>query len=269
MNIIEAMKERRSVRSYNGEHLAPETIAELRKAAEEATSPFGGHVTIRLKSFDLKGAFKPSTYGMISGATEFFLLGIAGDKASALTAGFRFEDVVLRAWQMGLGTCWIAATFKGTDFERGETWPDGEELRIICPVGVAAKPSIKEKVTRLALGSKNRKPFDKLFFDGNFDTPLEPESPFGMSLEMMRLAPSSTNSQPWRALMSGHRVHFYYKPKSEASVLDCGIGLRHFYEAEKVQERAGHFSEDSNAPAAPEDWVYLVSYEPRTEATRV
>ena len=45
-------------------------------------------------------------------------------------------------------------------FDRGEAWPEGEELKIICPVGVAIKPTIKEKLTRITLGSKNRKPFD-------------------------------------------------------------------------------------------------------------
>ncbi len=262
MNIIESIKERRSVRSFNGEHLPAETIATLNKAIDEATSPFGGNVTIRLKSFDLKGDFKPSTYGMISGATEYFLIGALKDKPSALTVGYRFEQVVLKAWQMGLGTCWIAATFKGTDFERGETWPDGEELVIVCPVGVPAKPTVKEKLTRLTLGSKNRKPFGSLFFNENFNTPLSQDSKYGEALEMMRLAPSSTNSQPWRALVKGDKVMFYYKPKSPASILDCGIGLYHFDATEKYNGRNGHFQEETNVPEAPEDWIYLTSYIP-------
>ncbi len=161
---------------------------------------------------------------------------------------------------MGLGTCWIAATFKGTDFERGEPWPDGEELRIVCPVGVAAKQSILEKATRLALGSKNRKPFDKLFFNENFQTPYDTAGRFGEALEMLRLAPSSTNSQPWRALVCGDTVHFYYVPKSPASVLDCGIGICHFFETEQFNGMSGIFEEQDDAPVAPDNWTYLVSY---------
>ncbi len=260
MNLIEAIRERRSVRSYNGEGLTQAQIDELEKTVSDVESPFGGNMTIRLQSFDLKDGFRPSTYGMIKGAVDFFLLGIKDDKQSALTAGFKFEQVVLKAWQMGLGTCWIAATFKGTDFDRGESWPDGEELKIICPVGVAAKQSLREKATRLALGSKNRKAFDKLFFSDNFLTPYDPAGRFGEALEMMRLAPSSTNSQPWRALVCGDMVHFYYVPKSPASVLDCGIGLCHFFETEKFNQKSGVFEEMDNAPAAPDNWVYLVSY---------
>ena len=57
MNIIEAMKERRSVRSYDGNGIPDNQKEMLLKAAEEAYDPFGGKVTIRLKKFVLKGGF--------------------------------------------------------------------------------------------------------------------------------------------------------------------------------------------------------------------
>ena len=260
MNIIEAIKERRSVRSFNGEGLTDAQKNELLKAIDLSYSPFGGKLTIRLKDFDLKDGYKPSTYGMIRGAANFFLLGIGSDEASALTAGFQFEQVVLKAWEAGLGTCWIAATFKGSDFDKGEKWPDGEELKIICPVGVAVKPSMMEKMTRITLGSKNRKPFDELFYYGDFNHSVPSDNQFAEALEMLRLAPSSTNSQPWRALVDGDKVHFYYKPKSEASVLDCGIGICHFYETEKFDGEDGSFAKEHGLPAPPDDWKYLISY---------
>lgn len=260
MNILEVIKERRSVRSFNGEPLSCRNRELLMDAVKKSSSPFGGSVTIRLKEFDLKGGYRPGTYGMIKGAGDFFLLGIGSDEASALTAGFRFEQVVLDAWRLGMGTCWIAATFKGSEFDRGEEWSDGEKLKIVCPVGVPAKQSVMEKIARMTLGSKKRKPFDRLFFDADFIHPLSPATRFGKSLEMLRLAPSSTNSQPWRALVDNDTVHFYYKPKSEWSVLDCGIGMCHFYEAEKYQGYDGDFYKADHVPVPPEDWRYLYSY---------
>lgn len=53
----------------------------------------------------MKAGYKPSKYGMIKGTEDFFLLGIGSDEASAPSAGFGFEQVVLKALQMGLGTC--------------------------------------------------------------------------------------------------------------------------------------------------------------------
>lgn len=260
MDIIQAMKERRSVRSFNGEPLGSDMVAELNKAIEESYTLFGGSVTIRLKSFDLKGEFKPSTYGVIKGATEFFLMAIGEGEEPDLTAGFRFEQVVLKAWQLGLGTCWIAGTYKGSQFDTRETWPDGESLKIICPVGYAVKPRLMEKMMRLTVGSNNRKPYDSLFFDNEFNNPLNRDSKFGEALEMMRLAPSSTNSQPWRALVKEDRVLFYYKPKYPITVIDMGIGICHFYQTEKFNGFNGTFEKETEAPVAPEDWKYLITY---------
>ncbi len=260
MNILEAIKTRRSVRSYNGMPLTDVMKNALEEAMANTYSPFGGKVGIRLKEFDMGRGYRPSTYGMIKGATDFFLISMGDDEGSALSAGFRFEQVVLRATELGLGTCWIAATFKGSDFERGELWLNGEELRIVSPVGFASGQSFVERMARAAFGSKKREPFADLFFTDNFKCSLAENSRFGASLGMLRLAPSSTNSQPWRALVDGDMVHFYYKPKSKLSILDCGIGFCHFYETEVYNGNAGTFYKHENAPAAPDNWKYLYSY---------
>ena len=261
MNLLEAIKERRSVRSYDGNRLTDLQIATLLDALNESSSPFGGRLTIRLKEFDLRKGYRPTTYGMIKGARHFFLLASGADGESALSTGFRFEQIVLKAWQMGLGTCWIAATFKGSDFDRDQTWPEGETLRIVCPVGTAAPPTATERLTRLALRSANRLPFDRLFYHTDFHTPLHKDNRFAEPLEMLRLAPSSTNSQPWRALVcDNHTVHFYYRHKSDISLIDCGIGFCHFHKTEKFRGHDGIFFKADATPAPPRDWKYLISY---------
>lgn len=260
MNIIQAIKERRSVRSFDGKPLSQEAVSELNKAIEDSYTLFGGNVSIRLKSFDIKGDFKPSTYGVIKGASDFFLMAIGEGEDSDLTAGFRFEQIVLKAWQMGLGTCWIAGTYKGSQFDERESWPEGESLKVICPVGKAQKPRLMEKMMRLSIGANNRKPFSTLFFEDDFKSPLNPDNKFGEALEMLRLAPSSTNSQPWRALVNGDKVLFYYKPKYPITVIDMGIGICHFYETEKFNGFDGTFEKESEFPAPPENWKYLITY---------
>ena len=260
MNIIEAMKERRSVRSYDGKPLDEEKIAELHKAIKESYTLFGGKLSIRLSSFDLEGDYKPSTYGVIKGASDFFLLGMGDGEDSALTAGFQFEQVVLKAWQMGLGTCWIAGTFKGSQFDKDEKWEEGENLKIICPVGLPVKQRIMEKVMRFTIGSQNRKSFSELFFYKDFQTPLSEENKFSQSLEMLRLAPSSTNSQPWRVLIDEDKVRFYGKIRNIISVVDCGIGICHFYETEKYNGFDGNFGKEKEVPTPPDNWKYITTY---------
>lgn len=260
MNILEAIKERRSVRTYSGEPLSARQSALLTEAIDEVINPFGGRVTIRLRRYALEGDFRPSTYGVIKGATDFFLVGMADDETSELAAGFCFEQIVLKARQEGLGTCWIAATFKDSDFKGSGEWPEGEKLRIVSPVGVPGNKRMMERLTGWVMRSAARKPFADLFFDGGFDRPLSPDSRYGEALEMMRLAPSSTNSQPWRALVEGDTVHFFCKTSSRCSVIDMGIGICHFYLTEQFRGRDGRLFKTDVITPAPPHLKYICSY---------
>ncbi|MDE5773447.1 MAG: hypothetical protein K2H86_03200 [Muribaculaceae bacterium] len=265
MNILEAMRTRRSVRTFDGKNLTTDEIAELQNDCNNIYNPFGGEYSIRMKHFDKAADFQPSTYGMIKNAMDYFTIGTADNEISALATGFCFEQVVLRSWQRGLGTCWIAATFKGSDFDNGIPWPEGQKLRIVSPVGRPAGKSLLENISRFTLGSSKRKPFKELFFTDNFNRSLTQDNRYTEALEMLRYAPSSTNSQPWRVLVEGDKIHFYYVPKSALSVMDTGIGICHFYETEHFYGREGRFYKEPEIPSRHDKWRYLISYIPDTE----
>ena len=259
MNVIQAIEARKSVRTYTGANLTEEQSSIIRKAIADATEPFGGQVSIKLTEIDLKAPYKPGTYGVISGATNYLLMGIADNRESQLGAGFLMEQVVLKATEIGLGTCWIAATFKNSDFEKLANFGPDRPLRIVIPIGEPAeKQKFLEKATRLLVKSDKRKPFDELFFENDFQHPLSAQNRFAQPLQMMRLAPSSTNSQPWRAVVEGNKVHFYYADKSKCSILDCGIGLSHFVLTEHFNNQRGTFVH-TNHPQSSQ-YHYLTTY---------
>lgn len=247
--------ERRSVRSFDTNEPMTEKEAEvLRAAFAGIESPFGGKISVGLKKFDLQGAFKPSTYGTINGASWYFLMGTDSTEESQLSLGFRMEQVVLKATSMGLGTCWIAATFKGTTFADAAEFPADTPLQVVMPVGYPTeKKSLKEKLMRATLGSAKRKPIAEMFI-------VKEDSKYYWPLEMMRLAPSSTNSQPWRAEVDGDTVYFYYENKSAASILDLGIGLSHFFLAARAKGIDGKLSICKEAPAH-DKWIPLVKFQ--------
>ena len=155
MKITDVIKERVSVRTFDAPRAVDKSaIATLNEAIAKATTPFGGRYSIELKEFDLKGAQSPSTYGTISGARWYLLMGIHNDDMSALAAGYAMEQVVLKATELGLGTCWMALTFKGRDFMRDSSMPADEPLRIVSPVGYPArKRRLLESLTRATMGS--------------------------------------------------------------------------------------------------------------------
>lgn len=250
MKIEEIIENRVSVRTFDETREPDNKVIEaVRQSISEVSTPFGGDFTIDFKKFDLKGPQAPGTYGTISGAQWYLLMGIKDDDMAALAAGYGMEKVVLKATELGLGTCWMALTFKGSDFKKATEMPADEPLRIISPVGYPAKKrKILESITRMTLKSSKRKPMDELFFEGEFGTPVAEGNRFYKALAMMRLAPSAKNTQPWRALVRGNEVWFYYEAKTEASTLDLGIGLCHFDLTLKEEGFEGEWTKSVDAP---------------------
>lgn len=263
MDIISAIKTRKSVRNYLPEPLTPVEADAISASIASAVNPFGARPDIRLRRFDIKGSHKPGTYGVISGAGDYLLMASGSSATDALAAGFVMEQVVLAATALGLATCWIGGTFRGSQFGRGEEWPSGSDLRIIVAVGNGA-PSERMlgKLTKLIGRSTTRKPFDSLFFTDSFSAPLPDGSRWREPLEMMRLAPSSRNSQPWRACATDSTVHFYSTSAAYMSMIDCGIALSHFYLTATRSGIDGRFGSSESAPSAPSGWVYVTSFLP-------
>ena len=95
-----------------------------------------------------------------------------------------------------------------------------------------------EKLVRLSLKAFKRNDWNELFFNYNSDLPLTQEQikKYAESLEMVRLAPSSGNTQPWRVFYdeSVTEFHFFKKTiskkyeKTGMHYLDLGIALSHF-----------------------------------------
>ena len=69
-----------------------------------------------------------------------------------------------------------------------------------------------------------------LCFGGGFDRPPEEDKAgrYREPLNMVRLAPSASNTQPWRVVLKDGVPHFYYREASRFSGIDMGIALCHF-----------------------------------------
>ena len=141
---------------------------------------------------------------------------------------------------MGLGTVWLAATFSRDNFMSAMGIKESDLFPAISPVGYpASKRSLRESVMRKTMKSDQRKPWKDIFFKDNFLTPLTEQdaNEYAISLEMLRLAPSATNAQPWRVLKKGEVYHFYETHKANGKPeeklikkVDIGIGLSHFHQ---------------------------------------
>lgn len=239
-SIQETIKSRYSVRTFNGEPLTEEDRTKILSFANESKNPFGVPVTFRfLERRDEVSSEKLGTYGVIKG-TKLYLGATVPDGKFALEAlGYEFERVILYATSLGLGTCWLAGTFNRSGFAAAMGVKEHELFPAVSAIGYSAdKRSLTESIFRKTLRSDHRKPWGSLFYDNTFATPLSTESAGGYSepLEMLRLAPSATNKQPWKVVRSNQVYHFYedkapgYSDKLpfDLQLVDVGIAACHF-----------------------------------------
>ena len=81
--------------------------------------------------------------------------------------GFAFEELVLYAWSLGIGTTWIGGTMKRELFEKACGLREDQFMPCVSPLGYPAeKISLRESMMRKAIKADSRMPFETLFFDG-------------------------------------------------------------------------------------------------------
>ena len=232
MKIIEAIKIRKSVRSYNGEKLSEDVTQKLNAKIASIEIKFGAKVRFEVFNIDDTSGIKLGTYGVISGAKTYIAAVYEPSKYAQLALGYAFEQIVLYCAQIGLGTCWLGGTYNKSAFSKAVDLKGNELLPIVSPVGIAAiKQSFMSKVFSKMSGQYTRKAFESMFFIGDFNTPLteSSENKFTLPLQMVRIAPSASNKQPWTVLIDNSKVHFYSNGGyATFAQNDIGIALCHF-----------------------------------------
>ena len=264
--IVDTIQGRRSVRTLEDRPLAPDDRAFVEQTIQDIKTPFGAPVEFRLLDAAAHGLKSP----VIVDARDYVAAKVERVQGAELSLGFAFETFCLRAAERGLGTVMLAASLSRKSFEEAmEIGPD-EVMPVASPVGYpAAKMSIREGMMRRAIKSDERLPFSRIFFKGSFDAPLSPTDAgrFEEPLQMLRLAPSATNKQPWRVVVDGNSVHFYEEHGLKVSALgdiqkvDMGIALSHFWLTAQELGIEGRFVTSDPKIAVPKNTEYITSFE--------
>lgn len=275
-DVIEAIKERTSTRTYAGQPVTDAQRNVILNYIPTLTNPFGENgVSIPMADkFHLSsGNEKLGTYGIIKGAQTFLGLVCPDTDRSLLAAGYEFEQLILFITSLGLGTVWLGVTFSRKSFTRAMKIPADGMLAAVTPVGMPAKRRMVERVMRRFVKSDTRLPWSELFFKDNFTTPLSlwEAGSYDEALEMVRLAPSAHNFQPWRVVKVGRDFHFYAaynikKTKEDQRIwrnLDMGIALCHFHLSVISRGLNGEFiNEAPLLENPPEGWHYVATWRP-------
>jgi hypothetical protein len=273
--ITDLISRRRSWRSYGEKELGAEKRELLNNFINSLDTPFWGNRP-RFNLVDVGSPGKgrmPGTYGMIKGAGTFLVGAMERGHRDMEDFGYLFEQIILFATELDLATCWIGLTIsRGLLADKINLTPQ-ETIPCVTPLGYSAKRrSISDAVTHTTLRSSKRKPWKDIFFNGRWDSPLDKQiaGSYELPLEMLRLAPSATNRQPWRIVKDKDIYHFFLQrtvgydkmPKSaDLQRVDMGIAMSHFEMTAKEQGLSGGWIETDTWPLSlPKKCEYIVSW---------
>ena len=267
MKIMDIVKERRSVRTFDGKPLNEAVAAMITDYAEKAGNPYNIPISWVLLNTEEHGLSSP----VIAGEDTYIAGKLKPVQYFEEAFGYSFEDIILYAWSLGIGTTMIGGTMDRKAFENAAGVSKGEVMPCVSPLGVAAKKmSIKEGLMRKGIKADTRLDFEKIFFDGSFNKPLTPKAAGELceAFEMVRLAPSAVNKQPWRLVKSGNAVHFYEKRSkgfisadgSDMQKIDMGIALCHFKKGLEEKGIEAEFVIKQPKVEGLIDEIYIASY---------
>ena len=276
INLEETIRKRKSIRAYDGRPISPEDKEKLLTAIELVSSedtPFPAEMKVKiLEAKKGVNTEKLGTYGVIKGA-DTFLCVVAKNSDTVMEAvGYNFEKLVLAATEMGLGTCWMAGTFNRGSFENALDIGKDEIFPIMSPVGYPSeKPALIGNMLRKFSRADSRKPFGELFMKDSFGTPLTEKEAgeYAYPLEMLRLAPSAVNGQPWRVILKEENFHFFKvnpvagRGTGNIQRLDVGIAACHFHLAAMDTGLDGCFEKDKPAIDVPANMQYMFTWKSR------
>jgi len=277
-SITEIIKFRSSCRTFSSKLLTKENKKKITDILKNTnlTSPFNEEkqncrfeiVELENKGTDEKR--KLGTYGFIKGANQFIIGITRRSKFVKEEFGYIFEKLILDFTKQGFGTCWLGGTFNRSNYAKTVNIEDNEFILCISPIGIPADSRrLSEKIIRRAIKAKKRKNWNVLFFEENIANPLTEISAgkYAIPLEMVRLAPSGGNKQPWRILKEKDKniFHFYWimgKSMSYNKIhkVDMGIAVCHFDLMVKELGLKGNWIIEQESPSKFDKFKYVITW---------
>jgi hypothetical protein len=282
--VTQIIPQRFSCRTYLESPIDETRRKILAEAAESLRAgPRGTAVRFRLIAStpaDTEALRGLGTYGFVRGAGGFIVGAAAAGEAWLEDYGYVMEELVLLATDLGLGTCWLGGSFSRSSFSRAIGAEAGERVPAVAALGVVPDPeAARNGVIRRRVRGDQRLPWESLFSNQRFEEPLTPEAagPFSTPLEMVRLAPSASNKQPWRIVREGRSWHFFLQrtpgysgglagrllKMEDIQRVDIGIAMCHFeLTAREVGLRGAWVLRPPRIETADPLVEYAVTWEP-------
>lgn len=210
MDLLQAIKERHSVRAYTEQKIETEKRQKLDTLIQARNAESGLHIQIR---YDDPAGFDSTLahYGKFRNVNNYLVL--AGKPSSDLQerCGYYGEKIVLEAQRMGLNTCWVALSFHKSAVKK--LIPEGEKLVLVIAIGYGETQGTPHKSRSL-----------EKIADTKVDTP----DWFRKGVEAALLAPTAINQQKFKIGLKDGEPVIRIAGMGPYTKIDLGIVKYHF-----------------------------------------
>ena len=221
---MNAIPHRCSSRTFS-EPLDISHISALSYAAQRVCLP---GVRIVIAECTEKLFFGLPIVGRIKGMTRCaYIVADTSQPYACRLAGISGEAFVLEAAAMGVGTCWVAGSYRRREISA--ELAENEKILAVTPLGIAEK---KEQTA-----VRSRKKLSQICLSDPTNWPLWAYH----AAEAVRAAPSAVNLQPWRLHYAGHALQLLTNGKADS--LDMGIAMLHMEAAVKDRKHLWEWGE--------------------------
>ncbi len=199
---IEELRQRHSVRKFADRQLPDDVTAALQAEVKDINDKYKTiRFELRMDEPQVFADFK-KTYGMFSGVRNYLLAVVdTTDSDAEEIAGFAGEQFVMKAQTLGLGTCFVGATYDAEKIDLN--LKDNEKITFLIPFGYKeGEGNTEEYLNRYKDTPRiNRSPDtfyaeEMAFF--NLSEALSQMPWLEQGLEALACAPSGMNKQPVR-----------------------------------------------------------------------
>ena len=208
MTKMEAIRARHSVRQYLDKKIEEEKRQALDAMAKECNEKSGLHLQVIYDEPKCSNAVLSKVMRFKNCANYIAVVGKKNDLLLEEKAGYYGEMLVLLAQELGLNTCWVAATHGKCAAQIAED----EKLAIVIALGYGANQGVPHKGKTAAQVS-----------DVTEDLP----DWYAAGLEAALLAPTAVNQQRFHISLLGDTVSITADNKAYA-MMDLGIVKYHF-----------------------------------------
>lgn len=116
-SVENAVRSRYSVRTFDKRILDKELKEKILAYAEQLDNPLGPGIKVHfVEKETASNGEKLGTYGIIKGAQSYLAVTMQNEEYAPEALGYEFEQLVLYAASLGLGTCWLGGTFNRSAF---------------------------------------------------------------------------------------------------------------------------------------------------------